>query len=251
MNTGEYRRMFEAEDRHWWYVGLHELVLTIVERVAAASPGPLLILDAGCGTGRLMQLMQPFGAVEGCDRAPAAVAFCRQRGLEAVVTADLNRAAFPAGRFDVITVIDVLYHREIRDEVAVLAALRDALKPGGVLIRNDPAFAALRGVHDEAVHGRRRYRTGEVRRRLEAAGLVPEILTYRLAALAPLIAAHRIARRLLARGPTEDARSDLRAPHPFANRLLRAVARLDNRSVLGRGLPFGSSVFAVARRPSR
>jgi SAM-dependent methyltransferase len=251
VNPGEHRRMFAVEDRHWWYVGLHELVLAVVQRVAAAAPGPLQILDAGCGTGRLMQLLQRAGAVEGCDIAPEAAACCRERGLSGVAVADLNDVRLPAGHFDVITAIDVLYHRGIRDEIAVLGALAGALKPGGVLIRNDPACEGLRSTHDAAVHTRERYTAREVARRLAAAGLAPQLVTYRLAALAPLIALHRLARRRHFRGGPGAAISDVRLPHPLVNRALLATVRLENRRLLRRPLPVGTSVFAVASRPVR
>ena len=81
MNQREYRRMFEVEDRHWWYVGLHELILAQVGRIAASAGEPLRILDAGCGTGRLMELLASAGSVEGCDISPDAVAFCRNDPL--------------------------------------------------------------------------------------------------------------------------------------------------------------------------
>lgn len=250
MNQREYRLMFEVEDRHWWYVGLHELILSIVGRIAAGRREPLRILDAGCGTGRLMQLLAPAGIVEGLDVSPEAVELCRRRGLDGVRCADLNDAALPAGSYDVITAIDVLYHRRIRDEATVLRSLRRALKPGGVLIRNDPAFEALRSAHDRAVHTRERYRRSVVRERLVAAGLAPELVTCRLAALAPFIALYRLARRGGRRDAVTETVSDVRTPHPGVNRALLAVLRAENRLLRRTELPFGTSVFALARRPA-
>ncbi|HEY5999061.1 MAG TPA: class I SAM-dependent methyltransferase [bacterium] len=250
MNAREYRAMFEAEDRHWWYVGLHELVVAIVGRLAAGRREPLRILDAGCGTGRLMQLLGRAGAVEGFDVSPEAVDFCRRRGLERVRVADLNAPALPECAYDVITVIDVLYHRGVRDEAAALGSLRAALAPGGVLIRNDPAFEALRSDHDRAVHTRERYRPPRVRQLLLAAGLEPEIVTYRVAAAAPAIALHRLARRWGRAVAETDVRSDVKLPGAGLNRALLALLRAENRLIARTGLPFGTSVFAVARRPA-
>lgn len=243
--------MFDVEERHWWFVGLHELILSFVSRVAAGNREPLVILDAGCGTGRLMQLLASAGIVEGLDISPEAIALCRARGLGAVRVADLNVIDLPHRHFDVITAVDVLYHRQIRDEAAVLRTLCQALKPGGLLIRNDPAFEALRSAHDHAVHTRERYRRSTVRERLVAAGLAPQFVTYRLAALAPLIALHRFARRRQGPDGAGEIASDVGSPHPLVNRFLLAVVRRENRRLARRGLPFGTSVFAVSRRPAQ
>src|SRR3989304_3802618 len=102
MNDNEYGRMFEVEDSHWWYVTLHRLILKYVAREHNRK-GPLDILDAGCGTGRLCQLMSGFGNVQGVDMSGTAVKLCRKRALNAVYQADLNSMDLGKDRFDVIT----------------------------------------------------------------------------------------------------------------------------------------------------
>lgn len=249
MNPGEYARMARAEDRHWWYVGLHELLLRYVRAEAAALGRRPAILDAGCGTGRLAELLGAVGDVAACDASPLAVGHARARGIAGARIADLNEETFPEGAYDVVTAIDVLYHRGVRDDVAVLRRLRAALRPGGLLLVNVPAWEALRGPHDVAVHSRERYRPGTLRARLRAAGFVPEVVTCRLALLFPLIAPFRLARRLLPGGAPEETVSDVAVPPAPLNRLLLAVLRLENRLVGRVPLPPGTSVFAAARRP--
>src|SRR5262249_13368638 len=49
MEHDEYRRMFEEEDRYWWFLAKRALVRSLVERYA---PRPSAVaLDVGCGTG--------------------------------------------------------------------------------------------------------------------------------------------------------------------------------------------------------
>lgn len=249
MNEREYALMFAVEERHWWFVALHELVVRCVA-VEAARHGPLAILDAGCGTGRVCQVLQPFGDVRGCDVAAPALAFCRQRGIEAFA-ADLNEADLGTARYDVITSIDVLYHQAIRDDAPVLATLNRALKPGGALILNLVAFEFLRSPHDLAVHTRERYTRSLLLQRLRRAGFEVETSTYRLAPLFPVIAVIRLFKRFLHHGTvaTDEVASDVRLPSPWLNQLLLQLLRLENR-LLGRwSLPFGTSLFVVARKP--
>jgi SAM-dependent methyltransferase len=248
MNPREYRQMYRVEDFHWWYVGLHELITSVVARELAGA-GQLKILDAGCGTGRLCHLLGMFGTVSGCDMSDEALECCRERGLTEVFRADLNSAVFPSAAYDVITSIDTLYHRAIEDESSILSRFHDALKPGGLLIINLVAHEFLRSTHDIAVHTRKRYTRKEVVCLLESCGFTVEMATYRLGFLFPVIASYRLARRWLAPEIDPEVASDVSAPNPLVNRFLLSLARLENRLILEASIPFGTSVFAVGRRP--
>lgn len=250
MNEIEYERMYRAEGGHWWYVSLHELILRHV-RHEAEKRGRLDILDAGCGTGRVMELMAPFGAVSGCDRSPLALSFCSLRGLESTFPADLNHADLGRDRYDLITSIDVLYHQAVQDEQAILNRFKAALKPGGVLILNLVAFESLRSTHDIAVQTRRRYRRSEVQQLLCSAGFQVEQLSYRPCLPFPAVAVYRALCRIFTdTSNPEQVSSDVEMPHPLLNRIMLSVCRGEN-ALIARGvrLPFGTSVFAVARRP--
>lgn len=239
--------MYAVEDRHWWYAALHDLILGFVAREAAGRE--LAILDAGCGTGRLGQLLKRYGRVEGCDISERALAYCRERGI-AAFPADLRSADLGSGRYDVITSIDVLYHRAIEDEAPVLSTLYQALKPGGLLILNLVAHESLRSTHDIAVHTRRRYRRSDLLPLLEQAGFAVERASYRLAFLFPPIACYRLGKRLFCPvGEPHEVRSDVRMPSPAVNGLLRWLTMAENRFIRRHDLPFGTSLFAVARKP--
>lgn len=250
MNPVEYRRMYEAEESLWWYVGLHEHLLGYVRAERERLGRPLEILDAGCGTGRLCRLMSGYGQVSGVDSSGEALDFCRERGISAS-RADLNTLRLEEGSFDLITSIDVLYHENIRDDVAVLRQLKHALRPGGMLIVQNPAFEFLRSAHDVAVRSRERYTVGSVGERLAAAGFTVQSVYYRVSFLFPLIAFYRLlARRVPRHEAAGETGSDVRLPHPLVNRLLLGIIRLENRLSFICRLPFGTSVFAVARKPA-
>src|SRR6185369_287117 len=104
--------------------------------------------------------------------------------------------------------------------------------------------------HDIAVHTRKRYTRSEVATLLENAGFTVEMASYRLGFLFPQIASYRLLRRWL--NFTSDAAevaSDVHAPNPLLNSILLGLARLENRLILRSSIPFGTSVFAVGRRP--
>ncbi len=249
MNQHEYRQMYQVEDFHWWYVSLHELIVSVVSK-ARSGTEELRILDAGCGTGRLIQILEAFGIVSGCDISYDALDCCRQRGLTGVFKADLNNAVFPAVHYDVITSIDTLYHNAVEDEKVILARFHDALKPGGLVIINLVAHEFLRSTHDMAVHTRKRYTRREVVNLLEESGFVVQMATYRLGLLFPLIASYRLLRRLFnCESDAEQVTSDVHLPNKFINRLLLSLSRVENRFILKAPIPVGTSVFAVGKRP--
>ena len=248
MESIEYQRMCEAEDRHWWYVGLHDLVLRRIRSEAARCRHSLNILDAGCGTGRLCQLMQPFGSVTGCDMHPLAITATANRGVRSVFPCDLVSGELAVEEYDLITCMDVLYHRMVTDDVAALRNLRRALRPGGLLLVNVAAFECLRGAHDVAVHTRRRYRHGELVRLLEAAGLEIESISYRLPLfMVPALLWRRASQRCMRQDA--DHSDMIWECSAGVNCTLASLIRMENRLLLnGWRMPFGTSLFASARR---
>jgi SAM-dependent methyltransferase len=251
VNLIEYNRMYEAEDRHWWYVGLHNLVLGTVQRESRRLGRPLDIFDAGCGTGRLAQLLTAQGhRVAGCDASEEALRLCRLRGIDSMVIADLNAIEIEPETYDVITSIDVLYHTDVADDRAVMRRLQRGIKSGGMLILNLVAHEFLRSTHDIAVHTRERYTRGTLCQRLRGAGFDIDFATYRICILFPLIMAYRMLSRRAVSQETnpEDVASDVSSPHILVNALLLKTVELENLILKVTALPFGSSVFVVARK---
>jgi SAM-dependent methyltransferase len=153
VKPAEYRRMFEAEERQWWFAGQREVAGALLESRVSGSPG-LRLLDAGCGTGFNLVALARLGSASGIDLSPEAIRFCRERGVRAA-RASLLALPFPPGAFDVVTSFDVIYHDWVSDDRAAVAEMARVLRPGGVLLVRVPALEALRGAHDAQVHAPR------------------------------------------------------------------------------------------------
>jgi SAM-dependent methyltransferase len=249
MHEAEYRKLAGVEDRMWYFHALH----TLVERQLRRSLGnrPARLLDAGCGTGGLIFRMSeahPAWRWTGVDLSPLALELAAARWSATsgragepptLLEADITALPFPDAQFDAITSADVLYH--VAEDNAALRELRRVLRPGGALILNLPAHPWLWSYHDEAVAGLRRYRRGELRSQLLAAGFTEASLTHWNTLLLPLIAARR---KLL---PPPESGSDVQGYSWPLEVLGRAATAAERIWLQAASLPFGSSLLAVAR----
>jgi len=156
MEKSEYTRMYTLESNFWWYRVLHELTEATIGKYKPKVP--ISLLDAGCGTGRMMEILQPYGKVYGIDYSPDAVSYARQRGLQNVELGDLNDVLLEDHAYDVVVSLDVLYHSAIKDDKAIIEKFYYSLKEEGLLIINLPAFEYLKRSHDVVVHTKKRYR---------------------------------------------------------------------------------------------
>ncbi len=107
----------------------------LAEAIGAVVPalGALAVLDLGCGTGLSGVALKPFARrLEGVDLSPRMLDSARAKGVYAALhEADLlSFLPTRRGGYDVIAAADVLNY--LGDLGPVLAAMRAALKPGGV-----------------------------------------------------------------------------------------------------------------------
>src|SRR2546425_868787 len=92
-----YQRIYAAEERHWWHLGMREITRSLLgDRLT--RPGSRL-LDAGCGTGGFLRWALDSGSfafAAGVDLGSAAIELARER----VPDAELTVAALTALPFD-------------------------------------------------------------------------------------------------------------------------------------------------------
>ena len=139
-------RLVEVESRNWHLQSRMSLVLETIDRHAAHGGR---VLDVGCGTGFLLERLAERGfSGVGIDLSPESVGHARRRlaeiGASERLTATVGSAYEPPeGPFDLIALTDVLEHLE--DPRACLAALREQLAPGGLLVVSTPNRRSLPG----------------------------------------------------------------------------------------------------------
>ena len=249
MEQSEYGKHFELERGHWWFRSRRAAAFGLLRRAVKTGAKTDRILDAGCGAGINLTELAKRGAAFGCDLSPEALALCRRRGLTRLARADVRRLPYRSESFDLVTLFDVLYHKEIPDDVEVLREARRVLQTGGLVMMTDSALESLRGPHDAVMQGARRYNKRMLGSRLEEAGFEIVRLSYFFLATLPAVyAKRRLERRRAARHPAAAPRSDL-APAPrWINSLLSGVLKFEAAWAARRSLPIGSSIIALARK---
>src|SRR5699024_4964536 len=77
MTEDELQAMMAADESHWWYRGRRRVLRAAIERLPL-RPGAR-VLDAGCGSGRMLDELARYGSVWGVDLSSEAVAASRAR----------------------------------------------------------------------------------------------------------------------------------------------------------------------------
>src|SRR3989338_314758 len=243
MEQEAYKSMFELEQAHWWYKGLHELLLVTVQKIADGNK-QLRILDAGCGTGFILKELDNVGLSLGIDISEVALGYCKKRNIHRIAQASVSKLPFCEETLDIIILADVLYHKLVSDDEVAINELHRVLRKNGILILNVPAHDTLRRHHDEAIHTRHRYGLRELSNKIEKSGFAILKISYRNSFLLPII----FFLSFIKRRECIKKSSDLRPVPKGINYLFYHLARLENSFIHKFNLPFGSSIFCVAKR---
>ncbi len=244
MELAEYKNIFDNEKSHFYYVGTHNAVLKFLNIYLSKKSGNT-ILDAGCGTGALMKKLNKFGEIWGIDASSEALKFAKQNKVRNIKKASVENIPFKDDLFDAVVSIDVLYHKAVKNDVRALSEFRRVLKPGGLLIVKSPAHNWLRGSHDEIIHTVRRYNKNELQERLKKVKFNTIKMSYINLFFLPFAVVKRISESLFNHKPE----SDVKPVPKIINFLLIAVYGLEVEILTKTSLPFGLSLFAIARKP--
>jgi SAM-dependent methyltransferase len=243
LTEDEIHKIAAVEQTQWWYRGTRDICFSLLDPFIGNRQG-MDILDVGCGTGGNLLALSRYGHARGVDIDPLCVDYCRKKGLDASLgsMADLRQ---PPASLDLLTMFDVLYHVEPPETVSILRGMADAIRPGGLIAFREPAMDIARGWHDRAVNGRQRFTTGGITASLREAGFDPLRATYLNTVLFPPIV---LVRRLQDLRQPEHAESDVENTAEPVNSLLLGILHIERALLRHMNLPFGVSLFAVARR---
>jgi ubiquinone/menaquinone biosynthesis C-methylase UbiE len=158
----EFAGWYERERGRGYHQMVDDLEVGLVERYGRGAD----VLEAGCGTGLLLERIARFAArARGVDLSAGMLARARERGLE-VVQGSITALPYADESFDLVCSFKVLAH--VADVRAALAEMARVTRPGGFVLAEFYNPLSLRYVikrlkrptaissrqHDEAVYTR-------------------------------------------------------------------------------------------------
>jgi 2-polyprenyl-3-methyl-5-hydroxy-6-metoxy-1,4-benzoquinol methylase len=243
MERAEFEAMAGMDERHWWYRGRRAVVRAMLDELDL--PPAARILDAGCGSGLMLDELERYGTAFGVDSSSWAVAAARGRRHARVELATLEQLPYANGGFDLVTCLDVLEH--VPDDEPALAELWRVTAPGGHLLLTVPAYQTLWSAHDVANHHFRRYRMRTLRVVALDTGWEIRRTSYFNSVLLPAAALVRVVRKL----HKGDGRSELSLTPAPLDRVLALPLRLEAQLLrLGMKLPAGLSLLTLLQKPA-
>ena len=241
MERAVYEQMRVLQKDHWWFVARRTILSAEIGRLPL--PRPAQILEAGCGPGGNLAMLQQFGEVAAIEPDDDSRAYAAAQSGADVRPGLLPEQAPDFGKaFDLVACFDVIEH--VPDDAGAVKRLGAYLKPGGFMITTVPAYGWMWSDHDAAHHHLRRYDLSAYRRLFEQAGLTVRRASHFNTLLFPPIAAVRLAKNALGRSGGDEG-----MPPRTLNRLLTSVFGLERGLLAAGDLPFGVSILLIAQRP--
>jgi 2-polyprenyl-3-methyl-5-hydroxy-6-metoxy-1,4-benzoquinol methylase len=108
VDSSEFQAMLALDERHWWYRGRRRIVRAVIDGIEL--PATPRLLDAGSGSGRMLDELASYGAVAGVELEPLGVEAARRRGHSDVQRAPVEEIPHPDASFDLVTCLDVIEH---------------------------------------------------------------------------------------------------------------------------------------------
>lgn len=248
MELDEYRKMYALEENFWWYRGMLRITRQILDPYFQ-SGRDTLILDAGCGTGKMLLELRRYThrSPVGFDFSAEAMKFLKVRGLGNVLQASTTEIPFKSESFDLVTSFEVLCQLPGEGDFEALREFHRVLKPAGKIYVRLPAYPWMYASHDRHQLTFRRYRRRDLIAKVEQAGFRILKASYANFFLFPALAFKRLVLERL--GVLSDA-SDLRPVAPGLNALLEIPLGIESHllSYPSFRFPCGLSLVCLAEK---
>lgn len=241
-----YQQMYLLQDSHWWFVYQRFLFRSLIKSFFVVGK-ELRILDTGCGTGAMFGLLREYGWTVGIDHSKIALNFCFKSPHDVLCQADIARLPFKNNTFDIISIFDVLYHREVKDDAEAIRQVYSKLKDDGLAVFHEPAFDFLRRKHDIAEHTVRRYAIKDFKVKIETAGFKVKDIFYANNFLLLIVLMVKLKEKIF---ETKNRISSDLTELPYSvNKVLVYFSKIENWLLMKRiRVPFGVSLVCVAAK---
>ncbi len=248
MQLSEYDALERVEREHWFYKGKRQLVRWWIERAAPAFHEGDTIVDAGAGTGQLVQELHGWYGHQGVRTIGVEFSEEARRLAKERKNVDLSPGSILGlplqGNTSKVTIaLDVLEH--VEDDKLAFSELLRVTESGGILIINIPAFMSLWSDWDVSLGHYRRYTKQMMIATMEPHRNECDVLYFdyiNAIAFLPIWLYRKVSKLLKLHSRAEDV-----IPSPRMNKLLFQLF-VEPAKAPWFHPPFGVSLFCVLRK---
>jgi ubiquinone/menaquinone biosynthesis C-methylase UbiE len=239
-----FSQLATLEAKNFWFCSRNRLLFLALQ---CYFPQAQTLLEIGCGTGFVLAGIEkafPRLTLSGSEIFSTGLTFAAQR-LSKAELFQMDACKIPfEGEFDIIGAFDVLEH--IKEDRIVLAEMYRATKAGGGIILTVPQHPWLWSQADDYAHHVRRYRSQELKTKVQRAGFKIVRMTSFVSILLPLMLVSRLQQQRAK--PDYDPLAELRISG-LANSILGKVLDFERAVIrLGLSFPFGGSLLLIAKK---
>lgn len=232
--------MYMLEETHFWFVGKRLFIKVLLNKYRDKIKN---ILDIGCGTGGTTKFLEGYGKVIGLEIDNYAIKFAKKRGVK-VIKGNAERLPFASKSFDLVTILDVLYHKNVVSVKKVIQESYRVLKSGGYLLITDSAFDFLKSGHDKRMGGKRRFLISSLIKIIIDSRFEIIKKSYIFFFIFPLV----LLKRKIIDFLIKNSSSDVYRINPCLNKLLVFLIYFEVFLIKYFSFPFGSSLIILARK---
>lgn len=242
MRKDIYADLDKYESSHWWHVYKRAVLTDMFDKYIPKRR--VKILDAGCGVGGTIKVLQKYGSVIGIDPDDSALSYCKKIGIRNVFKDDVEHLKYK-NEFDVITLFEVLEHV---DEDKCLSSISKAIKGNGLLILSVPAYQWMWSNWDTIIHHKKRYTKQSLSNALKKHGFKIKRITHLFSFLVIPVFILRKIKDIIYK---QNYPSDLRVgSSSIVNRVMSIFTYIEYEILKKSGIPFGLSILVVAQKES-
>jgi len=226
-----------ANQGHWWFTGRRKILASLLARFPFEGDG--WSADVGGGPGIHASLYPQKDRMVLLDMSFESL---RLALVNHPVRGSATGLPFLPESLDGVWMLDILEHLD-RDAEALKEAYR-VLRPGGKVLITVPAFPFLWGPQDDIADHKRRYRRGELVRKIREANFQVRFSSYFNSLLFPAVALGRWGlRRIRWKGESEASLTPA-----WANGVLGTIFGAERFFLKLFPFPIGVSIVVVAQR---
>lgn len=236
MKPDQYAIMYHQEHNYWWFRAKRLFVASLLPK----NNPHWRILDIGCGTGATSIFLDNWGKVTRIEPAKEAVQWLKKRKIK-YIESRIETFKYPKNHYDLICLLDVLYHQNIKDDRKVIKIAKNALKKGGYLLITDSALPWLASNHDKKMMARERYYLSEIVNKIRALGFAIEKQSYIFFFTFPFLLVVRLVNKFF----------DFPTITPFnqwLNRFFYNLCQFESLLLPYVNFPIGSSIVIKAKK---